>query len=269
MLIFIDIILFIQRKTASINSSKNLPKIQRSDQKLWLLRTGTLVWSDDTSASPSSDSISTPRKTPSGNSSKNLSLIQRSIQKLWPFRTGTLVSRRPPQRVAIPHLLQGKQRPETLLKIWARSNGQIKKFWLLRTRILVWSDETSVSTSSDSTSTPRKTMSGNSSKNLSKIPLSDQKLCPFQTRTLVWSAEHSASPSSNSPSTPRKTASGNSSKNLSEIQRSDQKLWPFWIGSLVWSDETSASPCSDSTSTPRKIASENSSKNLSEIQRSD
>ena len=65
--------------------------IQRSDQKLWPFRTGTLVSSDDTSASPSSNSTSTPRKRTSGNSCKHLRAIQRSDQKLWPFRTSTLV----------------------------------------------------------------------------------------------------------------------------------------------------------------------------------
>jgi len=69
-----------------------LREIQRSDQKLWRFRTGTLVAGDDTCASPSSDSISTPRKPVSGNSCKILREIQRSDQKLWRFRTGTLVA---------------------------------------------------------------------------------------------------------------------------------------------------------------------------------
>jgi hypothetical protein len=65
--------------------------IQRSDQKLGPFRIGTLVWSYETSASPSSDSTSTPRKPASGNSSTILRVIQQSDQKLWPFRTDTLV----------------------------------------------------------------------------------------------------------------------------------------------------------------------------------
>jgi len=71
----------------------NLREIQRSDQKLWPFRTGTLVWRVETSASPSSGSTSTPRKTASGKSYKILRAIQRSDQKLWPFRSGTLVCR--------------------------------------------------------------------------------------------------------------------------------------------------------------------------------
>jgi hypothetical protein len=59
-----------------------LSAIQRSHQQLWSFRTGTLVSSDETSASPSSYSTSTTRKTTSGNSCKNLSAIQRSDQKL-------------------------------------------------------------------------------------------------------------------------------------------------------------------------------------------
>jgi hypothetical protein len=82
----------------------------------------------ETSASPSSNSTSTLRKTASVNSSKNFSEIQRWDQKLWTFRTGTQVSKPPPHRVAIPHLLQGKQRLETLLKICARSNRRIKSY---------------------------------------------------------------------------------------------------------------------------------------------
>jgi hypothetical protein len=74
---------------------------------------------------------------------------------------------------------------------------------------MVSSDETSSSPSGDSTSTPRKTASGNSSKILSVIQRSDQKLWRFRTGTLVSRDETSSSPSGDSSSTPRKTASGN------------------------------------------------------------
>jgi len=43
-----------------IYSSKYLMEIQWSDQKLWPFQTDTLVSSDDTSASSSGDSTSTP-----------------------------------------------------------------------------------------------------------------------------------------------------------------------------------------------------------------
>jgi hypothetical protein len=107
------------RKTASIISCKNLRMIQRSDQKLCPFRTGTLVWSEETSASPSCDSTSTPRKTASGNSCKNLREIQRSDQKYAPSEPDLWLGARraPSHRVAIPHLLQEKQRPETPVKI--------------------------------------------------------------------------------------------------------------------------------------------------------
>jgi hypothetical protein len=82
------------------------------------VRTGTLVVGDDTSASPSSDSTSTPRKTTSGNSCKILREIQRSDQKLWLCErvlwSGATIP--PPHRVAIPHQILGKQRPETPVK---------------------------------------------------------------------------------------------------------------------------------------------------------
>jgi len=62
-----------------------------SDQKLGSFRTGTLVCSGEYSASPRSDSTSTPRKPASGNSCKNLMAIKRSDQKLGPCRTSSLV----------------------------------------------------------------------------------------------------------------------------------------------------------------------------------
>jgi hypothetical protein len=107
------------RKTASGNSCKNLRAIQRSDQKLRPFITGTLVKSAETSASLSSDSTSTLRKTGYGNSCKNLRAIQRSDQKLCPFKLvrWSRAQRPPPHRVSIPHLLQGKLRPETPVNI--------------------------------------------------------------------------------------------------------------------------------------------------------
>jgi hypothetical protein len=106
-------------KTASGNSCKILREIQRWDQKLWPFPTGTLVVGDDTSASPSRDSTSNPRKTASRNSCKILREIQRLDQKYGPFER-VLWSRAtipPHHRVAIPHVLLGKLRPKTPVKI--------------------------------------------------------------------------------------------------------------------------------------------------------
>jgi hypothetical protein len=52
---------------------------------------------------------------------------------------------------------------------------------------LISSDATSTYPIFDSTSTPRKTASGTSCKDLRAIQRSDQKLWPFQTRTLISS----------------------------------------------------------------------------------
>jgi hypothetical protein len=60
---------------------------------------------------------------------------------------------------------------------------------------MVSSDETSSSPSGDSTSTPRKTASGNYCNCLREIQRSDQKLWPFQTATMVSSDETSSSAS--------------------------------------------------------------------------
>jgi hypothetical protein len=89
-------------------------------------RTGTLVSSDETSASPSSDSTSTTRKTASGNSRA----IQRSDQNLRPFRTRTLV--RSAETSSSPtsdsKSTSRKQRLETPIKLGGRSNGRIKSY---------------------------------------------------------------------------------------------------------------------------------------------
>jgi hypothetical protein len=90
-----------------------------------------------------------------------------------------------------------------------------------------WRDQTSSSPSIHSSSTPWKRASGNSSKSLTAIQRSDQKLWPFPTVTQAWCDQTSSSPSIDSSSTPSKSASGNFNKSLAAIQRSDQKLWPF------------------------------------------
>jgi len=101
--------------------------------------------------------------------------------------------------------------------------------------------------------------SGNSSKSLTAIQRSDQKLWPFRTVTQAWRDQTSKSPSMHSTSTQWKRASGNSSKSLTAIQRSDQKLWPFRTVIQAWLDLTSSSPSVDSSSTPCQKTSGNSS----------
>jgi len=85
---------------------------------------------DKTSLSPSSHSKATASKTTFGNPGKNLSAMQRSDQQLWHIWADTQVraTRHPRHRVAIPSLPQGKQPMETLVNVWARSNGRIKSY---------------------------------------------------------------------------------------------------------------------------------------------
>ena len=73
---------------------------------------------DQSSSSPSSDSINTSRKMTYGNSCKKKSAIQRSEQKLWPFLLVTQVwlTRAPCHGVAISNLPQEKRHPETLVE---------------------------------------------------------------------------------------------------------------------------------------------------------
>ena len=107
-----------KQKRASGNKSKIFITIKRSIQTLWLLRTITLAWCDQTSSSPSINSTSTIWKRVSRNSCKILITIQRSNQKLWPVRPVVLAcaTRPPPHRLSIPHPLYGKGHLETHVK---------------------------------------------------------------------------------------------------------------------------------------------------------
>jgi hypothetical protein len=58
--------------------------------------------------------------------------------------------------------------------------------WPFRTVTQAWRDQTSSSPSIDSSSTPCKRASRNSSKSLTTIQQSHQKLWPFRTVTQAW-----------------------------------------------------------------------------------
>jgi hypothetical protein len=62
-----------------------------------------------------------------------------------------------------------------------------QKLWAFQTCTLISSDATSTYPCGDSTSTPKKTASGTSCKDLRAIQRSDQKLWAFQTCTLISS----------------------------------------------------------------------------------
>jgi len=113
-----------------------------NDQILWPFQTVTLVWLDQTFASPSSDSTSTPRKTASENSYKNYRVIKRSDQKLWPFGIVTLVGR--DQTSASPSSDSAstpkKTASENSSKNLRAVQGQIKSYGTLEP--LLWSRAT-------------------------------------------------------------------------------------------------------------------------------
>ena len=69
-------------------------------------------------------------------------------------------------------------------------------------------DQTSSSPSIDSSSTPCQRTSGNSSKSLTAVQRSDQKLWLFRTVIQAWRDQTSSSPSIDSSSTKWKRASG-------------------------------------------------------------
>ena len=142
---------------------------------------------DQTSSSPSSDSIATPRETTSRNWCKDLSVIQQSDQNLWPFWAVTQVwpTTAPRHLITIPSLPQAKGLTDTSLKLSAWSNGWIKSYRHFELLLkLGWQDL--LVTGSDSIATQRKSASGNSCKNLSAIQLWDQKLWPFWPVTHIW-----------------------------------------------------------------------------------
>jgi hypothetical protein len=114
------------RKTTSEKSCKKLSTSERSNQKLWTIYTGTLVWSvvwrDQTLGVSSSNFIMTPRKTASGNSCKKLSMIQCSDKKLWTSCADTLVW---------SGLVGGRARPKTRSVSW-RFHCDVKETSLLK-----------------------------------------------------------------------------------------------------------------------------------------
>ena len=117
-----------KRNTASGNSCKNLKAIQRFWSKVMTLLTRYSRLADQTSSSSNRESKATLRKTASRNSCRYFSAMQRSFQKLWLFwLVSQVLPTRPPRHlVAIPQQPHWKQPPQTLVKIWARSNGRNK-----------------------------------------------------------------------------------------------------------------------------------------------
>jgi len=98
---------------------KNWMAIKRSDRKLGPFRTGSLVCSDETSTSPTSDSTSTTQKPAFENCCKHLMAINCRIKSKGPFEPvlWSGATRLPLHRQAIPHLLHGNLCPETPAKI--------------------------------------------------------------------------------------------------------------------------------------------------------
>ena len=116
------------RKTATGNHCKTLSAIQLSDLKLW--RFWAIIAVDKTSSSTSRDYIGNIRKSVCENYCKILSAIKRSDQKLWPFSVVIPVWRdkscSSTRRDSIGNTR--KMASKTTVKLWARSNGQIKSY---------------------------------------------------------------------------------------------------------------------------------------------
>jgi hypothetical protein len=72
-------------------NSKNLSTILRSNQELWTIWAGSLIWPEETPPMSHGDFTAMPMKQASWNSCKYLSTIQQSDQELWTSRACTLV----------------------------------------------------------------------------------------------------------------------------------------------------------------------------------
>jgi len=253
-------------KTESRNPFKNLRAIQRSYQKLWPSWADTQGWRPDILVTQWFYSL--PNENSLWKPCKNLSAIPRSDKKLWPFSADTVVwsTSHPRHRVGIPYLPHGKQPLETPVKIQAWSNGRIKCYDPFEPIHKV-GDQTSSSLNCDSIAYPTKTSSGNPCKNLSAIPLSDQKLWPFSGDALVRSTRHPRHrvgipyiPHENQPlETPVKILAWSNGR---------IKCYGPFEPILKVGDQTSFS-LTDSTATPTKTASGSPCKHLNVIQRSD
>jgi hypothetical protein len=252
-----------KQKRASGNKSKIFITIKRSIQTLWLLRTITLAWCDQTSSSPSINSTSTIWKRVSRNSCKILITIQRSNQNLWPVRPVTLAWR--DQTSSSPSIdsastIRKKGHLEIPVKFLSRSNGRFKRYGPFEPLLEPGSTRHPPHRVSipnplygkghpeiGPPETPIKFRSRSNGR-IKSYCLYEALLLPGATRTpphRVW-IPHPLN---------GKKASGNSSKILVTIQRSVQNLWHVRTITLACRDQTSSSMSIDSTSTIWKRAS--------------
>jgi len=185
---------------------------------------------EQTSSSPSWDSISIPRKTASGNSCKTWSAIQGFDRKLWLFYP--LLKYGWPDLLVTElgfHVNPKENDLQKLVQIFEHDPTIGSIFFAILTRFSSLCDQTSLSLSWDSISIPRKTASKNSCKNSSAIQWWDQKGYGHFDPLLKSGRQ--------------------------DLHVTDARL----------ADQTSSSMTSDSKATRRKMASEKSCKNLTVI----
>jgi len=153
------------------NGLRKLVQIFKRDtmvgSKVMAILTRYSILTDQTSSSPSNDSIETPRKTASTNSCNNLSAIQRSDQKLCQLLKSGWID-----LVVTEYRLHRNPKENghrKLVQIFKRDTMVGSKVMAILTRYSILTDQTSSSPSNDLIETPRKTASKNSCKNLSAI----------------------------------------------------------------------------------------------------
>jgi len=150
---------------------------------------------EQTSSSPSWDSISIPRKTASGNSCKTWSAIQGFDRKLWLFYP--LLKYGWPDLLVTElgfHVNPKENDLQKLVQIFEHDPTIGSNFFAILTRFSSLCDQTSLSLSWDSISIPRKTASKNSCKNSSAIQWWDQKVMGILTRYSSLADKTSTSP---------------------------------------------------------------------------
>jgi len=150
---------------------------------------------EQTSSSPSWDSISIPRKTASGNSCKTLSATKGLIESYGYFNP--LLKYGWPDLLVTElgfHVNPKENGLQKLVQIFERDPTIGLKFFAILTRFSSLCDQTSLSPTWDSISIPRKTASKNSCKNSSAIQWWDQKVMVILTRYSSLADKTSTSP---------------------------------------------------------------------------
>jgi hypothetical protein len=148
----------------------------------------------------------------------------------------------------------------------ARSNGRIKTYGPFDS-LLKFCRWSSLSRSSDTKSTPRKTASGNSCKTIERNQTVGSKVMTLLTRYSSFADQRSSSPSSDSIATPRNTTYGNSCKKKKRDPKVGSKVMALLTLLLNLCRQDLLVTEKQFHNNPKENNNGNSCKNMSAIQR--